>query len=71
MDKTQYNAFKKYIVYAESLQEFCDKWHRPGKVQDKAADYEDHKQDMLKYGFTIIPKSTSVTGEVVSYYGRI
>lgn len=66
-----YRKFKKYIVYAESLQEFCDQWHRPNKVADKKEDYESHKQELIKYGFTFIPASTSKTGEIVSYYGKI
>lgn len=69
--KNMYNSFKKYIVYAENLKEFCNEWHRGNKVNDPDADYESHKQDMLKYGFTIIPASTSKTGEIVSYYGPI
>lgn len=71
MKDSMYNKFKKYIVYAESLQEFCDEWHRQNKVNDKQEDYENHKRDMEKYGFTFIPASTSKTGEIVSYYGRI
>lgn len=66
-----YMKFKKYIVFAESLKEFCDQWHRPNKVGDKEADYEDHKKELEKYGFTFIPGSTSKTGEIVSYYGKI
>lgn len=73
MGNTLYNEMKKYIVFAESLQEFCEKWHRPGKITDfnREADYADHKADMEKYGYTIIPASTSITGQIVSYYGRI
>jgi hypothetical protein len=66
-----YNKFKKYIVFAENLREFCEQWHRADKVADKEADYESHKRDMEKYGYTIIPASTSKTGEIVSYYGKI
>ena len=66
-----YNKFKKYIVFAENLREFCNQWHRADKVADKEADYESHKRDMEKYGYTIIPASSSKTGEIVSYYGRI
>ncbi len=73
MDSSLYNKFKKYIVHAESLQEFIDTWHRPGAITDfnREADYESHKKDLEKYGFTFIPASTSVTGRHVSYYGKI
>ena len=69
----RYNAFKKYIVYAESLQEFIDVWHNPAKINDfnREADYEDHKAELLKYGFTFIPASTSINGKIVSYYGKV
>lgn len=65
--------FRDYIVYAESLQEFIDTWHRPNAITDfnREADYEGHKQDLIKYGVTIIPASTSITGKIVSYYGKI
>lgn len=33
-------------------------------------DIESHKKDLEKYGYTLIPKGTSVTGENVTYYGR-
>lgn len=68
-----YTKFKKYIVHAESLKEFCETWHKPGIINDfnREADYENHKADMEKYGFTFIPASSSITGQHVSYYGRI
>ena len=68
-----YKAMKKYIVYAENLKEFCEKYHRADKLTDfnRADDYQSHKSDLEKYGYTIIPPSTSITGEIVSYYGRV
>ena len=69
MGNTLYNEMKKYIVFAENLQT----WHKPGIINDfnRDADYADHKADMEKYGYTIIPASSSITGQIVSYYGRI
>ena len=68
-----YDKMKKYIVYAENLKEFCERYHRKDKLTDfnREDDYKMHKSDLEKYGYTIIPKSTSVTGEIVSYYGRV
>ena len=68
-----FTKFKKYIVYADSLQDFIDKYHKPGKINDfnREADFKGHKDDILKYGFTIIPHHDSITGELVSYYGKI
>ena len=72
----QYEAFKKYEVKADSLQEFCEKYHRRGAYHDRGeeymqVDYESHKQDMERNGFTIIPHGSSATGYHVSYYGKI
>lgn len=66
--KDLYEAFKEYEVKAGSLKEFCDKYHN---YAYHAADYEDHKLDLMKYGYTIIPRHDSKTGEIVSYYGKI
>ena len=79
MEKKQYDpfeAFKKYAVKADSLQDFCDRYHRHGAYHDRGeeymkADYEDHKKELERDGFTIIPRHDSVTGEVVAYYGDI
>jgi hypothetical protein len=73
MKNTLYNEMKKYIVFAESLQDFIDTWHMPGIITDfnREADYNDHKSDLEKYGYTIIPASSSVNGRIVSYYGRV
>lgn len=69
----QQEMFRNYIVYAESLQDFIDHFHAPGKITDynRKADYEDHKEELLKYGVTIIPAPDSITGDIVSYYGKI
>lgn len=49
--------------------------HRKDKQQDNydysSADYEAHKRDIEKYGFTFIPHHESVTGNIVSYYGKV
>jgi hypothetical protein len=68
-----YEAFQKYAVKADSLQDFINRYHKAGKITDfnREADYAGHKEDMERDGFTIIPKGTSSTGEVVSYYGKI
>lgn len=73
MSEDLYRKFKRYIVHAESLKEFCAMWHKPGIINDfnRDADYEGHKADMEKYGFTFIPASSSITGRNVSYYGKV
>ena len=73
MSDTLYNEMKKYNVYAENLQDFIDRFHRPGKITDfnREDDFNSHKDDLEKYGYTIIPASSSITGQVVSYYGKV
>ena len=71
-----YEAFQKYAVKADSLQDFCARYHRRGAYHDRGeeymqADYESHRADMERDGFTIIPQGSSTTGGVVSYYGKI
>lgn len=71
-----YKAFLKYNVKAESLEDFCDRYHRRGAYHERGeeymrCDYEDHKKELERDGFTIIPQGSSSTGDVVSYYGKV
>lgn len=75
-DYDPYKAFMKYAVEARDLKDFCDRYHRKGAYHDRGKeymrfDYEDHKKEMERDGFTIIPQGSSTTGDVVSYYGKI
>ena len=73
MNYDPFKSFLKYAVEAESLQDFIDRYHKSGKITDfnREADYENHKKELEREGFTIIPASTSTTGEIVSYYGGV
>ena len=69
-----YEAFKKYAMPAESVEDFCLKYHRRSAYHDRGAEYmeadlQSHKEEFERYGYTIIPKGSSTTGEVVAYYG--
>lgn len=71
-----YVAFQKYAVKADNLKDFCDLYHRRGAYHDRGeeymkADYETHKKDLEREGFTFIPAGSSTTGYTVSYYGEI
>lgn len=66
--KDLFQSFKEDEVFAENLRDFCDKYHN---YPYSECDYEFHKEDMQKYGYTIINRHDSVTGKVVSYYGKI
>ena len=72
---TLYDKFKKYALPADSLEDFCKKYHKRSAYHDRGADYikEDlqaHKEELERFGYTIIPKGSSTTGEVVAYYGK-
>lgn len=71
-----FESFKKYEVKAENLRDFCGRYHRHGAYHDRGeeymqSDYESHKKELERDGFTIIPRGSSTTGGVVSYYGKI
>lgn len=61
---------KEYANDCKTLQEFCDRYHLPSKYRERGADYvkvdfEGHLDDIAKYGETMIPKGTSITGEAI------
>jgi len=69
-----FNMFKKYMVQAESVKDFCEKYHRRDAYHDRGAEYMDvdlqsHIKELEQDGYTIIPKGSSVTGDTVTYYG--
>ena len=70
-----YEVFKKDAVPADSVEDFCLKYHRRSAYHDRGKDYmecdlKSHKEELEKYGYTIIPGSSSTTGDVVAYYGK-
>ncbi len=72
---TLYEAFKKYSVPADSVEDFCLKYHRRGAFHDRGKDYmdydlRDHEKEFEKWGFTFIPQGSSTTGCVAAYYGK-
>ena len=70
-----YEKFKKYAVSADSVKDFCNRYHRRSAYHDRGAEYmecdlQDHIKEFEKYGYTIIPQGSSTTGDVVAYYGK-
>lgn len=70
-----YEKFKQYELPADSVEDFCNKYHRRGAYHDRGKEYmecdlESHKEELEQYGYTIIPGSSSTTGDIVSYYGK-
>ncbi|HZJ76041.1 MAG TPA: hypothetical protein VFD25_05580 [Clostridia bacterium] len=73
--KSLYNAFKKYEVSAESLEDFCNKYHIPfestqfGKEQ-RLEWFENAKRELERFGFVLIPAGTTTSGLNATYYGK-
>ena len=70
-----FEKFKKYEVKADSIEDFCNRYHIRGALHDMGEDYmqadiESHKEEFAIYGYTIIPHSSSTTGDIVAYYGN-
>jgi len=70
-----YNAFKKYEVKAENLEDFLEKYTKRGRHKERGEEYveariKSHSEDLSKYGYTFITHHDSITGETVSYYGN-
>lgn len=70
-----YQKFKKYAIPADSLEDFCLKYHKRSAYHDRGADYmaEDlasHKKDLERDGYTIIPRGSSTTGDIAAYYPK-
>jgi hypothetical protein len=68
--------FKKYEVKANSIEEFLENYTRREKHSGRGKEYvecriKSHKDDLEKYGYTIITRHDSVTGDTVSYYGGV
>lgn len=70
-----YEKLKKYEVKAESVEDFCDRFHKRNCFHERGKEYvecdlNDHKREFERYGFTMIPPYSSVTGDIVAYFGK-
>lgn len=70
-----YEKMKKYKVQAVSVEDFRKRYTRPSAYQQRGAEYvaavlESARRDLEKYGYTIISRHDSITGDVVAYYGK-
>jgi len=73
--RSSFELMKKYAVQADSVEEFCDRFHRKGAYHDRGKEYMDydlqsHLAEFKRDGYTIIPKGSTVTGETVAFYGQ-
>lgn len=73
--KNLHDVFKKYRVPAASIQDFRQRYTKPDRYSQRGPEYvaavlHSACEDLHKYGFTIISRHDSITGEVVSYYAH-
>lgn len=69
-----YEKMKKYQVQAESVEDFKQRYTKPDRYQKRGSEYvaavlKSAHKDMERFGYTIISRHDSVTGEIVAYYG--
>jgi hypothetical protein len=70
-----FQSFKKYAVKANSIEDFCNKYHNAAAFHNRGKEYMEidiasHKKEFAEEGYTIIPQGSSIIGDVVSYYGK-
>lgn len=71
--KNLYDVFKKYRVSASSIEDFRQRYTKPDRYAQRGPEYvaavlQSAREDLDKYGFSIISSHDSITGEVVAYY---
>lgn len=70
-----YEAFMAHQVSAASVEDFRQRYTKPECYGQRGKEYVDAvlqsaHEDLEKYGYTIISRHDSVTGDVVAYYGK-
>lgn len=71
--KKLHDAFRKYRVSASSIDDFRQRYTKPDRYAQRGPEYvaavlQSAREDLEKYGFSIISSHDSITGEVVAYY---
>ena len=75
MKKNLKEQFLEYAVKAKSVKDFCEKYHKHSAFHERGKDYMDfdiksHIKDLNEDGYTIIPPSSSITGDIISFFGK-
>ena len=68
-----YEKFKKYQVPASSVEYFRRRYTKPDRFARRGPEYQAAvlqaaRDDLAQFGYTIISRHDSVTGEAVAYY---
>lgn len=67
--------FKNCTVTAESVEAFLDRYYKPERFRGRGEEYAaallaSHEADFEKYGYDIISRHDSMTGQLVVYVGE-
>lgn len=67
---------KKYEVIADSVADFLERYYKRARYHGRGEEYaaallESHQRDFDEYGYDLISQHDSVTGEVVTYFGKL
>lgn len=70
-----YEQFKKYEVVAESVEDFLKKYTKPSRHEGRGKDHvkiriESYTEELNKYGYCLMSRHESITGDCVTYYGK-
>lgn len=73
MRHEQYEHMKKYAVPAKDPVDFLNRYTRAGYGIERGEEYqksriESEYEDLEKFGYCMIPPSSSKTGEIVTWY---
>lgn len=69
-----YEKLKKYAVLAASVEDFRRRYTKPNRLTERGEAYttaviQAAQADFARYGYTMISRHDSITGEIVAYYG--
>lgn len=75
MHDTLYNLFRSKQVKADSLEAFLNRYYKRDRLGKRGKEYVEavtrsHQKDLNNYGYTIISRHESATGEVVAFYKK-
>lgn len=70
-----YETFKRCQVYAADVGDFLHRYMKPERYALRGSEYmaavlQSARDDLNKYGYVIISRHDSITGEVVSFYSE-
>lgn len=68
-----YEKFKQHAVPAASVEDFCRRYTKPDRFARRGPEYiaavlQSANSDVEQFGYTIISRHDSITGEVVAFY---